>query len=82
MFGFWVNLLDKGDHFGKPPRRERVNYDVLWEKAFRSAFLRGRAEVRAGPPDDCSAGPRTVSVAGPHLGPSAGEVAGHEQCCT
>lgn len=47
MFGFWVNLLDKGDHVGRPPRRLQVDYDALWDAAFKHAFPGARLEARA-----------------------------------
>ena len=47
MFGFWTNLLDAGSHTGKPPRRENIDYAVLWHDAFKHAFPGGRAEARA-----------------------------------
>ena len=46
MFGFWVNLLDAGDHFGEAPRRIRANYNDLWREAGHAAFRGGRAEAR------------------------------------
>lgn len=47
MFGFWVNLLDSGNYVGRPPRRVKVDYDVLWEVAFKHAFPGARLEARA-----------------------------------
>lgn len=47
MFGFWTNLLDAGSHLGQPPRRVSVDYDLLWNAAFKKAFPGGRAEARA-----------------------------------
>ncbi|MGZ0069675.1 hypothetical protein [Microbacterium arborescens] len=47
MFGFWVNLLDSGDHVGRAPRRRRADYNVLWETAFKHAFPGARLEARA-----------------------------------
>lgn len=46
MFGFWVNLLDAGDHVGKPPRRVRADYEDLWRRAVSKAFPGGRPEAR------------------------------------
>ena len=43
MFGFWRGLLDKGDHAGKPPRRVRCDYEVLWRGVLDKAFPGGRA---------------------------------------
>ncbi|MFT4035574.1 MAG: hypothetical protein QM679_08370 [Patulibacter sp.] len=47
MLGFWVNLLDAGDHVGAHPRRMRVDYERLWRQALHRAFRGGRAEARA-----------------------------------
>lgn len=47
MFGFWTNLLDSGSHIGNPPRRVAVDYEELWNKAFKHAFPGGRIEARA-----------------------------------
>lgn len=47
MFGFWTNLLDAGSHISAPPRRVTVNYDLLWDAAFKGAFPGGRTEARA-----------------------------------
>jgi hypothetical protein len=49
MFGFWVNLLDAGDHVGKPPRRVRADYETLWRQALSKAFPGGRPEARRDP---------------------------------
>lgn len=46
MLGFWVNLLDAGDHTGPVPRRYRVDYEDLWRAAFSKAFRGGRVEAR------------------------------------
>lgn len=48
MFGFWRGLLDKGDHFGRAPRRVRCNYEVLlWRGVLDKAFPGGRAQATA-----------------------------------
>lgn len=47
MFGFWRGLLDKGDHAGKPPRRVRCDYEVLWRGVLDKAFPGGRAQALA-----------------------------------
>lgn len=48
MFGFWVGLLDKGDHSGRPPRRLRCRYEErLWRGVLDRAFIGGRARARA-----------------------------------
>lgn len=46
MFGFWTNLLDAGDYFGREPRKVRTNYENLWT-VFKDAFPGGRLEARA-----------------------------------
>lgn len=46
MFGFWRDLLDKGDHAGKDPRRARCNYEVLWRGVLDKAFPGGRAQAK------------------------------------
>lgn len=46
MFGFWRGLLDKGDHTGKPPRRARCDYEVLWRGVLDKAFPGGRNQAR------------------------------------
>ncbi|WP_454050709.1 hypothetical protein [Cellulomonas sp. Marseille-Q8402] len=47
-FGFWVGLLDKGDHHGAEPRRVRCDYDqLLWRGVLDRAFPGGRAVARA-----------------------------------
>lgn len=46
MFGFWRGLLDKGDHVGKPPRRSRCDYEVLWRGVLDRAFPGGRVQAR------------------------------------
>lgn len=48
-FGFWVNLLDAGDHAGRSPRRYRTDYEKLWRPALRKAFPGGRVEVANDP---------------------------------
>lgn len=45
MFGFWRGLLDKGDHIGRPPRRVRCDYEVLWRGVLDKAFPGGRAQA-------------------------------------
>lgn len=47
MLGFWVGLLDAGDHVGSDPRRRRVDYEELWRRSLHRAFRGGRAEARA-----------------------------------
>lgn len=47
MFGFWRGLLDKGDYAGKPPRRVRCDYEVLWRGVLDKAFPGGRAQAKA-----------------------------------
>lgn len=46
MFGFWRGLLDKGDHAGKPPRRTRCDYEVLWRGVLDKAFPGGRVQAK------------------------------------
>jgi hypothetical protein len=46
MLGFWVNLLDAGDHFGRDPRRFKVDYEDIWRDALSKAFPGGRTEAR------------------------------------
>lgn len=46
MMGFWVNLLDRGDYIGDPPRRVRADYEDLWRITLSKAFPGGRAEAR------------------------------------
>lgn len=46
MLGFWVNLLDSGDHVGPEPRRVRADYEELWRHAFSKAFKGGRSQAR------------------------------------
>lgn len=46
MFGFWRDLLDKGDHAGKDPRRTRCDYEVLWRGVLDKAFPGGRAQAQ------------------------------------
>lgn len=60
MFGFWTNLLDAGGHVGKPPRKVAVDYDVLWNQAFKKAFPGGRVEAKQ---------QRDTLIAGLSLGP-------------
>lgn len=37
--GFWVHLLEAGGYIGRPPYRERRNYDeLLWKPALHRAF--------------------------------------------
>lgn len=47
MLGFWVNLLDAGDHAGPEPRRVKVNYEALWRFSLNKAFPGGRVEAAA-----------------------------------
>lgn len=47
MFGFWTNLLDSGDHIGRPPRKVRVNYEEKTWPVFKRAFPGGRKEARS-----------------------------------
>jgi hypothetical protein len=47
MFGFWVNLLDKGGSTGLPAPRDVADHDVLWEEALKKAFKGARAEAHA-----------------------------------
>lgn len=47
MFGFWRGLLDRGDHLGRAPRRERCDYEVLWRGVLSKAFPGGRAVAGA-----------------------------------
>ncbi|MCW5951374.1 MAG: Abi family protein [Propionibacteriaceae bacterium] len=46
-FGFWVNLLDAGDHAGAEPRRAKIDYEQLWRRGLSKAFPGGRAEAAA-----------------------------------
>lgn len=47
MFGFWRGLLDKGDHVGRPPRRVRCDYEILWRGVLDKSFPGGRARAAA-----------------------------------
>ena len=46
MFGFWRDLLDKGDFIGSAPRRIRCDYEVLWRGVLDRAFPGGRQQAR------------------------------------
>lgn len=46
MFGFWRNLLDRGDYFGREPRRVRCGYEVLWRGVLSKAFPGGGVQAQ------------------------------------
>lgn len=45
MFGFWVNLLDAGGHYGKEPQAFKADYEQLFRSTLSKAFPGGRTQA-------------------------------------